>query len=366
MCQRTKHGQQKRLGNMMSTKVLAPGQMWGVDLMGPLPASSQGNVYCLVAVDYFSKWVEICPLRRATSEAIARFLVKDVFSRFGFPEHLLSDNGPQFVSEIYRQTCTLFGINRKYISPYHPQTNLTERINRTLGVLMASYVDQRHGNWDRHLPELAFALRTAVSETTGFTPAKLFLGRELNTPWDAAMKLNVEQKIEKLDDLQGVVQRNVAKAQGRQKQYYDRHRRQVTFPTGARVWLRLHPLSSADRHQIAKFMPKWRGPCQVVRVVSPLVYELIDAVTQQRLGTHNVQDLKPYFERPERVEARPASPELDLESGGSSGTPRGELGASGSAPRPLPDSRGDLGASRRSLRRGMRVDYRRLAGLRNP
>ncbi|KMQ82513.1 gag-pol polyprotein, partial [Lasius niger] len=150
-CQMHKHDQTPKAGLLMSVEPTCPGEMWGVDLIGPLPTSSRGNMYVLVAVDYYSKWVEIFPLRVANIKIISRHLVRDVFSRFGFPKFMLSDNGPQFIADVYRETCRAFGIKCKYTSPYHPQTNLTEHINRTLGTMISEYVGETHGTCDHIL-----------------------------------------------------------------------------------------------------------------------------------------------------------------------------------------------------------------------
>ncbi len=64
--------------------------MLGVDLMGPLPKSKKGNVYLLVVVDYFTKWVELFPIRDGKTHRICKFLQEEVLTRWGVPKFLLS------------------------------------------------------------------------------------------------------------------------------------------------------------------------------------------------------------------------------------------------------------------------------------
>ncbi|GFY30374.1 uncharacterized protein TNCV_4066241 [Trichonephila clavipes] len=64
-----------------------------------------------------------------------------------------------------------------------PQANRTERVNRDLVQMIANYVNEQHDTWDQFLIEFAYAIRTAVNETTGKAPAELFLGRKLITPF---------------------------------------------------------------------------------------------------------------------------------------------------------------------------------------
>lgn len=71
---------------------------------------------------------------------------------------------------------------------YHPQTNMTERVNRTLKCMIASYVGDDQKKWDTYLPEFRFALNTAVQETTGLTPVELQVGRKLQSPMDRILQ----------------------------------------------------------------------------------------------------------------------------------------------------------------------------------
>lgn len=71
-----------------------------VDLMGPCPRTKKGHCYILVATDLFSRWVEAFPLRTATASNITQILEEEVFSRWGYPRRILSDNGPQFTRNL--------------------------------------------------------------------------------------------------------------------------------------------------------------------------------------------------------------------------------------------------------------------------
>ncbi|GFS54149.1 retrovirus-related Pol polyprotein from transposon 297 [Trichonephila clavipes] len=77
---------------------------------------------------------------------------------------------------------------------YRPQSNLTERMNRNLVQMIASFVEENHENWDQFLHQFAFALRTAVNETTNKTPAELFLGRKIITPFNKLINVTEDAK----------------------------------------------------------------------------------------------------------------------------------------------------------------------------
>lgn len=152
-CQSLKADNQKPAGKIQQSTVKGPNEMLGIDLMGPLPRCQERNEYLLVVVDY-----------------------------------ILSDRGPQFVSAVFRELCDQWTVTPKLTTAYHPQTNMTERVNHTLKCMIASYVDDNHGKWDQYLPEFRFAIHCAVQETTGVTPAELQIDRKLNSPMDKVLK----------------------------------------------------------------------------------------------------------------------------------------------------------------------------------
>ncbi len=124
----------------------------------------------LVAVDYFTKWVLLFPLRDATVFLIAECMYK-LCCRMCFPDAVLTDRGTQFTSELHQEMWAQLGATPKYTMAYHPQTNLTESINKTLVSCLKIFTEQ-HQHWVSR-PELEFAINTAQQESTGFAPCQL-------------------------------------------------------------------------------------------------------------------------------------------------------------------------------------------------
>ncbi|RXN09687.1 Transposon Ty3-I Gag-Pol poly [Labeo rohita] len=145
-------------GLMIPIRPQKPWEYVGVDFVGPLPRTPCGNVYILVFVDYFSKWVEIVAVREATAQVAASKLLSEVFSRHGAPTYLISDRSSPFVSDLFKRVLTLLGTEHRLTTAYHPQTNATERVNRTLKTAIRAYVDDKHTTWDRYIPQICFAL----------------------------------------------------------------------------------------------------------------------------------------------------------------------------------------------------------------
>ena len=312
VCQKYKPDIGRPAGKMQQTVVNHPNEMLGIDLMGPFPPSrGTRNEFLLVVVDYYTHWVELFPLRKATASAIALILRREVFTRFGIPDQILSDRGPQFISGIYKELCTYWGVIAKLTTAYHPQTNLTERVNRTLKGMIASFVGDQHTRWDQHLPEFRFALNSAVQETSGVTPAELHLGRPLKGPMDRVLQSsNVSPDCPAFDAVQhhhtllARVEASKTKAKQRQLRNYDKHRRDVCFPPQSRVWVRSHHLSKASKKFTAKLASRWKGPYRVVQQLGPVNYLVCLEDTGEDVRTVHVVDLKPCYPTAEELDRR--------------------------------------------------------------
>ncbi|CAF4360607.1 unnamed protein product [Rotaria sp. Silwood2] len=100
-CQQFKYNNMPMATPMQLHEVLEPWHTLGIDMMGPFPTTSRQKRSLLVVVDYFTRWIELFPMRTTTSKDIAQILINEVFSRYGLPKYILSDNGPQ--TKIYSQ-----------------------------------------------------------------------------------------------------------------------------------------------------------------------------------------------------------------------------------------------------------------------
>ncbi|GFW75474.1 retrovirus-related Pol polyprotein from transposon 412 [Trichonephila clavipes] len=233
----------------------------------PYPASRPERYkFILVISDHFTKWCELIPLRKASAQAIANAFFDNYIARYGAPISLISDNGPQFISDVFEHLSHRLDIKHMKTVTYRPQSNLTERVNRNLVQMIASFVEENHENWDQFLHE--FALRTAVNETTNKTPAELFLGRKIITPFSKLINVTedakyVDRNIERLFD---EARRNMQKKHKSWEKHYNLRRRDVHIKVNDLVLLQTHFLSAAGRKHVGKFMPKFEGPYKVLEI----------------------------------------------------------------------------------------------------
>jgi len=148
----------------------APYERWYIDLTGPHPKSDRGNIWILTCLDRWSKWVEAFPLRNKEAETVAKVLVEQVFTRFGAPLSILSDQGKEVDGRKMNEVCRLFGIEKLRTTPYKPSTNQVERFHRTMNSVLAETVAENQRDWDVRLPYVMAAFRATRHDTTGYSP----------------------------------------------------------------------------------------------------------------------------------------------------------------------------------------------------
>ncbi|XP_042437010.1 uncharacterized protein K02A2.6-like [Zingiber officinale] len=103
--------------------VSCPFGQWSMDIVGQFPMAPGQKRFLLVAVDYFSKWVEAEALARITEDAVIQFLWKNILCRFDIPHKLVSDNGRQFQGQKIQAWCKGFGITQAFTLVASPQSN---------------------------------------------------------------------------------------------------------------------------------------------------------------------------------------------------------------------------------------------------
>ncbi|KAM7282951.1 integrase [Ixodes scapularis] len=311
VCQKAKPRGGQPPGLMQSVESKYPWECVACDVVGPFPRSPRGNQYLLVVTDHFTKWVEMFPLRKLDSKKIWDCLL-ETFARFGFAATLITDNASYFVSKVFVDACKALGIRHKRTSPYHPQANITERVNRNLKQMLVSHTE-RHKDWDAKLAEMAFATRTTINRSTGFTPAQLNFGKELVFPLGNGLLCTDPASTQRTttqfaEDLRKRFTENLREAREsldvsrlQQANQYNKGRRNLQFKVGDLVLRRTHPLSDAARGFTASLAKRWDGPYRVSSKLSNLSYELVHCESGEVCGSIHVADLKAFYE-PEEVD----------------------------------------------------------------
>ncbi|XP_077222188.1 uncharacterized protein LOC143856031 [Tasmannia lanceolata] len=164
-----------------------PFAMWGMDLLGPFPKAQGGHTMLYVAIDYFTKWVEVKSVAKPNSKATEKFFYHDVVCRFGIPRILVTDNGPQFASAEFGKFCDNLSIEHRFASVAHPQANgQGEVANRILLQSLKKQLGEAGKNLVKALPSVLWAYRTTPRTARG-VPFSLTFGAEAVIPLEIGL-----------------------------------------------------------------------------------------------------------------------------------------------------------------------------------
>ncbi|XP_038976654.1 uncharacterized protein LOC113463578 [Phoenix dactylifera] len=246
--------------------------LWGIDFMGPFP-SSFNNQYILVAVDYVSKWVEATATQTNDSRVVMRFVKKNIFSRFGVPRAIISDEGSHFCNRSFEVLLKKYGVTHKVALSYHPQTNgQVELANREL----------------KQILEKTTCLWKVLSLTSELEHRAYWAIKELNMDLKAAGEKRLLQ-LSEFEEFRLDAYENTRIYKEKIKHWHDKHLQIRNFEIGQQVLL----FNSRLKLFPGKLCFRWSGPFTVTKVYPYGAVEVRSEVT----GAFKVngQRLKPYL-----------------------------------------------------------------------
>ena len=184
-CAKRKRPESTKLSLNPINEAKFPFEMVGVDILGPLTETKQGNRYILVFTDYLTRWAEAFGIRNIDAKTVSKVFVNEIVCRHSAPRVLLSDQGKQFTSNLLKEICNYLTTKKINTTAYHPECNgLTERFNATLCQVLSMYCDENQTDWDEFLPTALFAYRTSIQETIKMSPFDALNAREPRLPSD--------------------------------------------------------------------------------------------------------------------------------------------------------------------------------------
>jgi hypothetical protein len=160
--------------------MIEPIEKWALDFVGPISPMSRRKNYTLLCTDYVTKWVEEKALFQATEKFVVEFIYEDIFTCFGVPREIVTNQGTQFTFKLMKELRDKYGIKHCKSSPYHPQANgQVESTNKVMEAILTKIVQLHHRDWVDRLPEALWAYRTTWRNTTGHTPYELVYGKQV-------------------------------------------------------------------------------------------------------------------------------------------------------------------------------------------
>ncbi|VFQ81979.1 unnamed protein product [Cuscuta campestris] len=160
-----------------------PFSMRGIDIVGALPKGIGQARWIVVAIDYFTKWVEADPLAGITGEQMTDFVGTNILCRIGVPKQIISNNGTQFEEVEFQDYLKTWGIQHTKVSVAYPQANgQVENVNRMIISGIKKKLLSEGSKWVDELPRILWTYRTTPRRATGDTPFCLAYGFEAWAP----------------------------------------------------------------------------------------------------------------------------------------------------------------------------------------
>jgi len=257
----------------------------GLDSVGPF-RTTRAAINILVAVDKFTKWIEVKPVTSVKSFEAAKF-IKEITHRFGVPNRIITDLGSAFTGSKFWDFCQNNLIDIYYTSVVHPRCN--GRVERANGMVLQALKDrifddasQYATRWLAELPHVIWGLRTQVSSATGFSSFFLVYGSEAILPTDIASgapriqhydqgeaEKTRQVDLDCLEEHRVVALMRHARHELQLHRYHDYNVKERSFNVGDLVLRRIQKTDGMH-----KLSAPWEGPFIMTEVIGPATYRL--------------------------------------------------------------------------------------------
>jgi hypothetical protein len=267
------------------TPILAtrPWEIIGLDIVGPHTLENGERKYFIIAVDYFSKWVEILPVKDITTQEVIRVINQDLFWKREIPEKIITDAGTQFTSKEFTEFTDSRKIITQTAAPHHQQANgqaesAVKIFKQQLAILLQGEIKFA---WKEALKKVASNMNHSVNTTTGLSPYNILHGQEPNSHFDNMMRKR-NQQICKNKEL---AEQNSVKKKTKEIQRYNQGKRIRQFTEG--MWILMK-----NNYRTKWTQPRWTGPFKIIEVTDIDTYRV--RTEEGRESIINTQNIKKY------------------------------------------------------------------------
>nr|GEY99027.1 DNA/RNA polymerases superfamily protein [Tanacetum cinerariifolium] len=281
-CQQVKIKHQRASGLLQPLEI--PMWKWdeiSMDFVTGLPTTQKRHDAIWVVVDRLTKSAHFLPIRKNYSiSKLAEIFRQETVRLYGTPTSIMSDRDPRFTSRFWKGLQKAWGTRLKFSTTFHPQTDgQSERTIQTLEDMLRACALEWTGNWDEYLCLVEFAYNNSWHASIKAAPFELLYGRKCRVPicWNEVGERLIEgpELIEITNEKVAVAKEKLKEARSRQKSYADKHRRDLEFQVGDRVFLKVSPFRGVKRFGIkGKLSPRFIGPFEILERIGEVSYRL--------------------------------------------------------------------------------------------
>ncbi|KAJ1588630.1 hypothetical protein NDA11_002950 [Ustilago hordei] len=317
-------------GRLVIPKPLAtPDRPWGsisLDFIEGLPPSKKydSKTYdsILVIVDRLTKFAILAPTHKTvTAKQTAVLLYGHMVRLFGYPDHMVSDRGRQFISGAWKAFAEQMGVKHSLSTAYHPQTDgQTERVNQVIEQYLRMYCNYEQNDWANLLDTAAFVYNNTVHNSIGVSPFFACYGWNPKAHPDIPQRLGVNDpgRFEYLMDGKErckYLQEQIREAQRRSVDQYNRKHKDIEFKVGDMVYINRRNWKT--RRPTPKLDTRFAGPYPVQERVGRRAYRITLPANLRVHDVFHVSMLEPArtSSLPQRAEqpTMPPLPDEDLD-----------------------------------------------------
>ncbi|GFW81996.1 retrovirus-related Pol polyprotein from transposon 412 [Trichonephila clavipes] len=245
---------------------------------------------------------DLCQGLRLEAPTVAEAVVQHWISRYGVPLQLHSDQGRNFVSAVLKRVCELLGIDKTKTTPLHPQSDgMVERFNRTILNNFSLMVSKNQQDWDQKVPLFLLAYRSAVHETTGYSPSQMLFGRDLRLPCDllfgrppdtpSSPEEYVQNLQARFEDVHNLARERINLRTEKMKTRYDTKATGHQFKEGDKVWF----YNPTRRKGLSpKLQSHWDGPYTILKIINDVEIRIRKSTNSKPRVVH-YDRLAPYY-----------------------------------------------------------------------
>lgn len=281
-CQKNKTSRKSKLPMVLTDTPGYPWEKIAMDIVGPMGQTMAGNNYILTIQCNFTKFMIAVAIPDQTAETVAKAFVENVICKFSMPTVLLTDQGANFCSNLFKNLCKMLKIKKIRTSAYRPQSDGSiERYHRVLKDYLRHFVNENENNWDELINLACFSYNTSKHSSLGYSPFELMFGRNANISSNIGT-VKEREPFYSFDDFVATTRHNMKQCfevarekldltKVKNKIIYDKKLNMKDFHVGEQVLM----LSEGSRQGRSKaFGPRWLGPYTVLEKIGDVNFRI--------------------------------------------------------------------------------------------